>query len=200
VPDRVVVLISGTGSNLGDLLSRCEARANPPVEVVAVGADRDATGLSHAIPRGIPTFVVSPLGFSSRDQWGVALGDEVAAYSPDLVVLSGFMRLVPPGFVARFSQHLINTHPAYLPEFPGAHAVEDQIAAGVNQAGASVITVDDGVDTGPILAQQRVAVEPHDTVESLHDRIKHVERELLWQVLRERTWANAPTQGESATR
>ena len=200
MPDRVVVLISGTGSNLDDLLSRCDADPAPPIEVVAVGADRSATGLSHATRRGIPTFVVSPAGFSSRDQWGVALGDEVAAYSPDLVILSGFMRLVPPDFVARFSPHLINTHPAYLPEFPGAHAVEDHIAAGATQAGASVITVDDGVDTGPILAQQRVAVDQGDTVETLHDRIKHVERQLLWQVVDERTWAGAPRQGESATR
>ena len=95
------------------------------------------------------------------------------------------MRLVPPAFVQRFAPMLLNTHPAYLPEFPGAHAVRDAFEAGVAETGASVIVVDDGVDTGPILAQRRVPITAEDTEETLHDRIKIVERELLADVVRD---------------
>lgn len=180
---RAVALISGGGSNLADLFTRLEATPSAPVEIVAVGSDRPAEGLSHAETRSIPTFVVSLADFADRSAWGAALADRIESYAPDVVILSGFMKLLPPVVVERFSPRLINTHPAYLPEFPGAHAVRDQIAAGVSQAGASVIVVDNGVDTGPILARERVAVEPGDTEESLHSRIKHVERQLLWEVL-----------------
>ena len=178
-----MVLISGGGSNLADLFTRLEAADSPPVDIVAVGSDRQAEGLSHATNRSVPSFVVSLGDFADREAWGLALAERIGSFSPDLVILSGFMKLLPPVVVERFSPQLINTHPAYLPEFPGAHAVADQIAAGVDQAGASVIVVDNGVDTGPILARQRVAVEPGDTEQSLHDRIKQVERQLLWEVL-----------------
>lgn len=182
---RLVVLISGAGSNLADLVERCERHPDVGLDVVAVGADRQAPGLDHARRRQVPTFVVSPEDFASREEWGERLSEEIQAHSPDVVVLSGFMKLLPPGVVRRFAPGMINTHPAYLPEFPGAHAVADQIRAGVSQAGASVISVDDGVDTGPVLARQRVPVEASDTAQALHDRIKIVERDLLWQVLTE---------------
>ncbi len=182
---RAVVLISGGGSNLADLLHRIDAAPQSPIEVVAVGSDRPASGLDHARARAIPTFVSSLSDYAHRDRWGDALAETIASFEPDVVILSGFMKLLPPTVVERFSPRLINTHPAYLPEFPGAHAVEDQMAAGVSQAGASVIVVDNGVDTGPILARARVAVEAGDTVESLHERIKIVERQLLWDVLHE---------------
>ncbi|AVG23368.1 phosphoribosylglycinamide formyltransferase [Pontimonas salivibrio] len=196
---RLVVLISGSGSNLLDLLERCEEHPEAGLTVVAVGADCEAAGLDHARSRNISTFVVPLSSFSSREEWGENLGEEIEAYSPDVVVLSGFMKLLPPGVVGRFAPGMINTHPAYLPEFPGAHAVADQIRAGVNQAGASVISVDDGVDTGPILARQRVPVEASDSVESLHDRIKIVERQLLWQVLTQGDKLATVPQGEDSS-
>ena len=105
-------------------------------------------------------------------------------WSPDLVVLSGLMRLLPASVVDAWAPHLINTHPAYLPEFPGAHGVRDALAAGVAETGASVIVVDNGVDSGPILAQERVPVLPGDTEHTLHERIKPVERRLLIEVVR----------------
>jgi phosphoribosylglycinamide formyltransferase 1 len=182
VTQRIVVLISGGGSNLEALLTALPD-SGIPATVVAVGADNDASGLEHARTRDIPTFVVSRSGFPDREQWGRALGDDIARYAPDWIVLSGFMSLLPPGVIERFGPCIINTHPAYLPEFPGAHAVRDAIAAGVGQTGASVIIVDDGVDTGPILARQRVPVNPGDTEELLHERIKVVERALLLDVL-----------------
>ena len=120
----------------------------------------------------------------SREAWGEELGRQLAVWTPDLVVLSGLMRLLPPALVAEYSPRLLNTHPAFLPEFPGAHGVRDALAAGVEQTGASVIVVDDGVDTGPILAQERVPILPGDTEHSLHERIKPVERRLLIDVVR----------------
>ena len=179
---RVVVLISGEGSNLRDFLDRCASGA-VPAEVVAVGSDVDAPGLAHARRDGIPTFV-EPLDVDEpRDDWGQRLADRVARFQPDLVILSGFMKLLPSHFVARFAPMLLNTHPAYLPEFPGAHAVRDALEAGAHETGASVIVVDDGIDTGPILAQSRVAIRDDDTETTLHSRIKLVERELLASVV-----------------
>ena len=176
----MVVLISGGGSNLRALLEASED-AEFPARVVAVGADRDADGLAHAEEYGIPSFVVSFGAYATRDEWGDALLEQLRQWDAELVVLSGFMRLLPPRVVAALSPWLLNTHPAFLPEFPGAHAVRDAIEAGVSQTGASVIIVDDGVDSGPIVAQRRIPVLPGDTEARLHERIKVVERELLVQ-------------------
>lgn len=177
----VVVLISGAGTNLDALLQA--AQGDYPARIVAVGADRDAPGLAHARRRGLPTFTVPFREYPTREAWGDALLAAVRRHRPDLVVLSGLMRILPPSVVAALSPALINTHPAYLPEFPGAHAVRDALAAGVHETGASLIVVDDGVDTGRVLVRERVPVLPADTEESLHSRIKPVERRLLIQAV-----------------
>jgi phosphoribosylglycinamide formyltransferase-1 len=174
----LVVLISGGGSNLRALLEASED-AEFPARVVAIGADRDADGFAHAEEFGIPTFSVALSNFADRDAWGDALLEEIEIWKPDLVVLSGFMKLLPPRVVDALSPRLINTHPAFLPEFPGAHAVRDAITAAVTETGASVIVVDNGVDSGPIISQRRVPVLAGDTEATLHERIKPVERELL---------------------
>ncbi|MGL4338924.1 MAG: phosphoribosylglycinamide formyltransferase [Rhodoglobus sp.] len=180
----LVVLISGGGSNLLALL---EAAEDPqfPARVVAVGSDRPADGFEHAERRGIPTFSVPLSSFATREQWGAALLEQIQLWQPDLVILSGFMKLLPPNVVAALSPYLLNTHPAYLPEFPGAHAVRDAVGAEVAETGATVIVVDDGVDTGPIISQERVPVLSGDTESSLHERIKPVERRLLIQAVRD---------------
>ena len=178
----VVVLISGSGTNLRALLERCSDPAFP-VRVLAVGADRDATGIVHAEEYGIPSFLVPYTAYPTREAWGDALLAQLAQWRPDVVVLSGLMRLLPPRVVDALAPRLINTHPAYLPEFPGAHAVRDALAAGVAETGASVIVVDQGVDSGPVLARERVPIQPGDTEAVLHDRIKPVERRLLADVL-----------------
>jgi phosphoribosylglycinamide formyltransferase-1 len=179
----VAVLISGTGSNLRALL---DAAAEPefPARIVVVGGDREADGFAHAEDYGIPTFMVPFARFGTREEWGAELGAQLDVWKPDLVVLSGLMRLLPADLVDAWSPRIINTHPAYLPEFPGAHGVRDALAAGVAQTGASVIIVDSGVDSGPILAQERVPVLPGDDEHALHERIKPVERRLLIDVVR----------------
>jgi formyltetrahydrofolate-dependent phosphoribosylglycinamide formyltransferase len=179
---RLVVLISGGGSNLRALLERCDD-PEYPAHVVAVGADRDAPGLVHADEFGVPSFLVPFPLYETREAWGDALVEAVRVWAPDVVVLSGLMRLLPPRAVDALGPNLLNTHPAYLPEFPGAHAVRDALAAGATETGASVIVVDHGCDSGPILARERVPVLPGDTEADLHDRIKPVERRLLADVI-----------------
>lgn len=179
----LVVLVSGQGSNLRSLLEASQD-AQFPARVVAVGSDRDdAGGLRVAEEYGVPTFTVAYSSFGDRAEWGRAMLGQITQWQPDLVILSGFMRLLPPHVVDALSPDMINTHPAFLPEFPGAHGVRDALAAGVSQTGASVIVVDNGVDTGPIISRERVPVLPGDTEAALHDRIKIVERRLLIQAV-----------------
>jgi phosphoribosylglycinamide formyltransferase-1 len=176
----LVVLISGRGSNLHALIERCAA-PDFPARIAAVGADRPAPGLAGAAAAGLPTFTVAPAAGESREQWAERLDARLAEWPADLIVLSGFMRVLPAAFVAR--HRLINTHPAYLPEFKGAHAVRDALAAHVAETGATVHRVDASLDGGPVLAQRRVPVLAGDTEPVLHARIKVVERELLAQVI-----------------
>lgn len=179
----VVVLISGSGSNLRALL---DAASDPrfPARILAVGADNPAAGLEHAELYGIPTFVVSREAFDTREQWAQVLLENVQFWNPDLTVLAGFMRILPPNFVNALSPNLINTHPSLLPNFPGAHAVRDALAAGATVTGVTIHVVDEGVDTGPHLAQAEVAVLPDETEHELHERIKDVERRLLVDTVR----------------
>ncbi len=163
-----------------------------------VGADREAEGLAHAQAYGIPSFTVPWHEHDSREAWGEELSRQLAVWTPDLVILSGLMRLLPPSLVAEYSPRLINTHPAYLPEFPGAHGVRDALDAGVSETGASVIVVDDGVDSGPILAQERVPVLPDDTEHTLHERIKPVERRLLIDVVRRIATGELPLNADAS--
>lgn len=177
-----VVLISGTGSNLRALLLAAE---NPlyPVTVLAVGADRPAAGLGYADEFGIPSFVVEPGRFKSKQQWAQTLFESIKFWKPDIILLAGFMKILPADFVRALSPRIINLHPSLLPSFPGAHAVRDALAAGVEVTGATIHVVDEGIDTGSIIAQREVPVLPTDDEASLHGRIKQVERELLIETL-----------------
>lgn len=176
---RVVVLVSGTGSLLQALLDE-QRGGHLGAQVVAVGADRAGiVGLERATAAGIPTFVHRFVKGSDRSAWDAELTVLVAEHHPDLVISAGFMKLVGATFLQRYAGRMINTHPALLPSFPGMHGARDALAHGVKIAGATVFVVDAGVDAGPILAQAAVAVETDDTVESLHERIKVVERDML---------------------
>ncbi len=175
---RIVALISGSGSNMEALAVACE-RGEIQASVVAVLADRDCSGLELAAARAIPTGRVEPKHFESREVWSEALRDAVMVHEPDLVVSAGFMRILSPVFVDAFAGRLINLHPALLPAFPGAHAVRDALAAGVRVTGSTVHFVDHLVDHGPIIMQVPVAVEPDDSEETLHERIKEAEHRML---------------------
>jgi phosphoribosylglycinamide formyltransferase 1 len=182
---RIVVLVSGTGSNLQAVIDAARA-GELDVDIAAVGADRPGTyGVERSAAVGIPTFVVDFKEFADRGEWNAALTKAVGAYQPDVVVSSGFMRIVSPEFIDAFEGKYLNTHPALLPSFPGAHGVRDALAYGVKVTGCTVHWADAGVDTGPIIAQEAVAVEDGDTEETLHERIKVVERRLLVRTLAE---------------
>jgi phosphoribosylglycinamide formyltransferase-1 len=180
----IVALISGSGSNLRALLEACD---NPlyPAKIRAVGADRPAEGLEHAELFGVSTFVLEPGKFSSKDQWAHLLLHSIQHHKPDLVVLAGFMRILPPQVVRALAGKIINIHPSLLPAFPGAHAVRDALAAGATVTGATVHLVDEGVDTGPVIRQQEIAIPGGITESELHDLIKEVEKKQLVQVVRE---------------
>nr|WP_245695238.1 phosphoribosylglycinamide formyltransferase [Streptomyces antibioticus] len=183
---RLVVLVSGSGTNLQALLDAITETGVEAygAEIVAVGADRAGIeGLARAERAGLPTFVTRVKDFGTREEWDAALAEAVAAYEPDLVVSAGFMKIVGKEFLARFGGRFVNTHPALLPSFPGAHGVRDALAYGARVTGCTVHFVDDGVDTGPIIAQGVVEVRDEDDEDALHERIKEVERRLLVEVV-----------------
>lgn len=183
-PMPVLVLVSGGGTNLQALLD-AQAAGELPVRIVAVGADRDGIeGLARAERAGVPTFVARLGDHADRVEWDAALTSAIRQYAPDLVVGAGFMKIVGPAFLDAFGGRFINTHPALLPSFPGAHGVRDALTYGVRVTGATCHFVDAGVDTGAIIDQRVVQVEADDTEDTLHERIKVAEREMLVDVVR----------------
>ena len=176
-----MVLASGTGSLLASLLDA--AVGDYPARVVAVGVDRDCPAVDIAAAASLPTFRVRLADHPDRQAWDAALTEAAAAHSPDLVVSAGFMKILGPQFLSKFQGRILNTHPTLLPAFPGAHGVADALAHGVKVTGCTVHLVDTGTDTGPILAQQAVAVLDDDDEATLHERIKVTERRLLVDVI-----------------
>lgn len=175
----MVVLVSGTGTNLGALLA---AHGDPAYGARVVGVVADKTGIAAldlAREAGVPTVVVAPGDFTDRSRWDAALAEAIAVFRPDLVVSAGFMRILGAAVLDRFPERILNTHPALLPAFPGAHGVRDALAYGVRVTGCTLHVIDAGTDTGPIVAQTAVEVLPDDDEASLHARIKVAERQLL---------------------
>ena len=178
-PARLAVLVSGAGSNLQALLEAC-ADPSYGAAVVVVGADRDGIrALDVAAAAGVPSFVERIGDYTARADWDEALTRRITTYDPDLVISAGFLKLVGRAFLARFGDRYVNTHNALLPAFPGIHGPRDALAYGVKVSGATLFFVDDGVDTGPIVAQVAVPVEDDDTEDNLTERIKAAERRQL---------------------
>ena len=176
---RLLVLVSGEGTNLQALIDAAQDEAYG-AEVVAVGSDRSGIkALDRARHADIPTFTVSTKSYQTRREWDEALAESCRRYDPDLIVLAGFMKLVGEPFLKTFAGRCVNTHPALLPSFPGTHGVRDALDHGVKVTGCTVLIVDDGVDTGPIVAQASVPVHEDDDEKTLHERIKVAERALL---------------------
>ncbi len=190
MPARIVILASGSGTLLQAVIDAVHA-GELAVDIAAVGSDvSGAPALSRARQAGIPEFVLPVADFTNRDAWNAALLARLTAEDPDWIVSAGFMRILGPQVVDAFPSRILNTHPALLPAFPGAHGVRDALAYGVKVTGCTVHIVDRGVDTGPILAQQAVEVLPDDDEDSLHERIKTVERMLLVRTLAGLTGGN----------
>lgn len=177
-PLNIVVLVSGSGTLLQSILDHQDEH----YRVTRVVADTPCTALERARGAGIPTGIVALDG--DRHVWNIRLAEDVSLGEPDLVVSAGFMKILGEGFLRSYQGRIINTHPALLPSFPGAHGVRDALRYGVKVTGSTVHLVDEGVDTGPIIAQEAVAVLPDDTEDVLHERIKKVERRLIVSILR----------------
>jgi formyltetrahydrofolate-dependent phosphoribosylglycinamide formyltransferase len=181
VGGRVGVLVSGSGSNLQALLD-----AHVPVVAVASNV-AGVRALDRAATAALPSAVFPLDSYPDRPARDTAMADWLEEHEVEVVVCAGYMQLLTPAFLERFPERVVNVHPALLPAFPGAHAVEDALAAGVAQTGATVHLVDQGVDTGPILRQELVTILPDDTPETLHERIRVVEHRLLPEVVKELT-------------
>ena len=176
---RIVLLASGSGTLLQSVLESSVLSS-----VVAVGSDvPDCSALVRATHAGVPTFVVAPSDFLDRATWNEGLLASLVGFSPDLIVSAGFMRILGPTVISTYRGQIINTHPALLPLFPGAHGVRDALAAGVTETGTTLHYVDEGVDTGEIISQRVVPVLDGDDEASLHERIKIEERDLLVSAL-----------------
>ena len=193
----VVVLASGAGSLLSALLDEA-ARHGAAFEVVAVAVDRECRAADLAAQQGIVVITCRLADYPDRSAWDRALTEQVEAFAPAWVVTAGFMKILGSAFLRRFAGHIVNSHPALLPAFPGAHGVADALAYGVKIPGTTVHLVDGGVDTGPILAQAPVVVDPDDTEETLHERIKAVERVLLTDIVTALTTRGVVTDGRKA--
>ena len=177
---RIVVLASGSGTTLQAILDDAQLRPH----VVATGTDvASCAAMQRARDAGIATFAEALADHPDRDAWNDALSEAIAAHDPDLVVLAGFMRILGPKVVTRF--RIVNTHPALLPAFPGAHAIRDALAAGAATTGVTVHWVDEGVDTGPVIAQVAVELRSDDDEHSLRERIQAAEKPLYVQAIRE---------------
>jgi phosphoribosylglycinamide formyltransferase 1 len=196
-PARLVVLASGAGSLLTSLLET--ARGDYPGRVVAVGVDRDCPAVEIATAAEVPVYLVRLKDHADRAAWDTALTEATTAHQPDLVVSAGFMKLLGPQFLSRYLGRIVNTHPALLPAFPGAHAVPETLDYGVKVTGATVHLVDAGMDTGPILAQEVVPVLDDDDEAALHERIKVVERRLLAEVIADVATRGVTWTGRKAT-
>ncbi|MBY4127934.1 phosphoribosylglycinamide formyltransferase [Rhodococcus fascians] len=196
-PARVVVLASGTGSLLQSLVDAA-ASETYPARIVAVGVDRECAAARRADEAGIQHFRIGLKDYSDRARWDVALTDAVLGHEPDLIVTAGFMKILGNRFLDVFAGRIVNTHPALLPSFPGAHAVRDALDHGVKLTGSTVHLVDSGVDTGPILAQEAVSVLDGDDEAALHERIKTVERRLLVDVIAAMVTTGVTSDGRKA--
>ena len=192
-----MVLASGAGTLLRSLMDA--AVGDYPARVVAVGADRDCPATEIAAAASLPSFTVRLGDYPDRDAWDSAITAAAAKHSPDLVISAGFMKILGPQFLSRFAGRIVNTHPALLPAFPGAHGVADALAYGVKVTGATVHLVDAGTDTGPILAQESVPVLDGDTEATLHERIKVMERTLLVDVVAAIATEGVTVRGRTAT-
>ena len=181
---RVGVLASGAGTNLQAILDRVHGRDG--VEVTAVASDKvDAPALGRAAAAGVPTAVFPLADHADRDARDHAMAEFLTTHHVELVVLAGYMALLTPGFLARFPMRVVNVHPALLPAFPGVRAIEQALEYGVKVFGVTVHFVDDGVDTGPVIAQRAVELPDATAAQEVREALRPLEHELLCDAVRQ---------------
>lgn len=182
---KIAVLVSGSGTNLQTLIEQLHQEPSSGIDIAVVISDRGGIyALTRAEQAGIPTRVVKTQDFKHRVDFDAAISQQIEHFAAELVVLAGFMKLFQPPFVRKYRNRILNVHPTLLPAFPGAHPVADTLAYGVKVAGVTVHFVDEGVDSGPIIAQTAVPVFDTDDEESLHARIQIEEHKLYPQVIK----------------
>ncbi len=194
----VVAMASGQGTLFQALL---DASSEPdyPVEIVGLVTDRPGCpAQERAVRAGVPVVALDPRNYDSRATWNRDLADQTAQLAPEWLVSVGFMRVLAPAFLDRFPGKIVNSHPSLLPAFPGARAVPDAIDYGVRVTGCTIHLVDAGVDSGPILAQSAIPIAPDDDVDSLHERVKTVERVQLVEVLAQLATTGYTLEGRKA--
>ncbi|EMI7476671.1 phosphoribosylglycinamide formyltransferase [Morganella morganii] len=180
---RLVVLISGSGSNLQALIDACSSQTLN-AEIVAVFSNKaDAYGLLRAQQAGIPALALSPAEFSSRGAFDAALQVQIDEYQPDLIILAGYMRILTPAFVRHYHGKMLNIHPSLLPKYPGLHTHRKALENGDAEHGTSVHFVTEELDGGPVILQARIAVLPDDTEDTLTARIQQEEHRIYPQVV-----------------
>ena len=182
---KIAVLVSGSGTNLQTLIEQLHQEPDSGIDIAVVISERQkAYALTRAKNAGIPTRVVKTQDFKNRVDFDAAISREIEQAGAELIVLAGFMKIFQPPFVRKYRNRILNVHPTLLPAFPGAHPVADTLAYGVKVAGVTVHFVDEGVDSGPIIAQRAVPVLDTDDEESLHARIQVEEHQLYPQVIK----------------
>jgi formyltetrahydrofolate-dependent phosphoribosylglycinamide formyltransferase len=181
---RIAFLVSGSGTNMENLLRRIRAGEIPADPVIVISNKPGVKALDRAKEFGVPSTVISHKDYATRELFDEALAKRIDSHKIDYVVLAGFMRVLTPDFVRKYDGRLINIHPALLPAFPGAHAIKDAWDAKVKETGVTVHFVDSGVDTGPIILQKKVSVLPGDTLETLEARIHQLEYEIYPEALK----------------
>lgn len=182
---KIAVLVSGSGTNLQTLIEQLHQEPGSGIDIAVVISDRGGIyALTRAERAGIPTRVVKTQDFKHRVDFDAAISQQIEHFAAELVVLAGFMKLFQPPFVRKYRNRILNVHPTLLPAFPGAHPIADTLAYGVKVAGVTVHFVDEGVDSGPIIAQTAVPVFDTDDEESLHARIQIEEHKLYPQVIK----------------
>lgn len=182
---KIAVFASGSGTNLEEILRHVED-GSLPVEAACVIVDKEqAFARVRARNHGVPEYYFNPKAFSGKEAYETAILDVLNQHDVDLIVLSGYMRFIGKVLLEAYPNRIMNLHPAYLPEFPGAHSIQDAFEAGVPQTGVTVHFVDEGVDSGPIIRQERLAIDPAWDLETLESYVHALEYDLFWQVIRQ---------------
>jgi len=181
--NKIVLLVSGGGTNMENLIKRMRSGEIPADPVLVISNRPEAGALDRAALLRVPACIIDHKQFKARDDFDLELSKVIDSTGADYICLAGFMRLLTPEFVNRYPKKLINIHPSYLPQFPGAHSIRDAYIAKAKETGVTVHYVDTGVDSGPIILQKKVPIYIGETLEAVEERVHHMEYEIYPEAL-----------------